>query len=123
MASRSHQLVFEKFALAKYCKSYKLFSKDYDFIFNSYYETVSHFNLKEKRGNLSRPSLSEVNKYRSHIDKNLDLLFSIHDVNLENILNIALNHEQQHQELILMDIKHILYSNINKPVFIKKKKI
>ena len=114
---------FEKFALAKYCKNYKLFSKGYDFIFNSYYETVSHFNLKEKRGNLSRPSLSEVNRYRSHVDKNLDLLFDIHDVDLENILNIALNHEQQHQELILMDIKHILYSNIDKPVFIKKKKV
>ena len=41
-------------------------------------------------------------------------------MDLENLLNIALNHEQQHQELILMDTKHILYSNINKPEFIKK---
>ena len=114
---------FEKFALAKYCKNYKLFSKGYDFIFNSYYETVSNFNLREKRGNLSRPSLSEVNRYRSHVDKSLDLLFDINDVNLENLLNIALNHEQQHQELILMDIKHILYSNIDKPMFIKEKKV
>ena len=112
---------FEKFVLSKYCKNYKLFSKDYDFIFNSYYETISHFNLREKRGNLSRPSLSEVNRYRLHVDKNLDLLFDIHDVDLENLLNIAFNHEQQHQELILMDIKHILFSNINKPMFIKKK--
>ena len=112
---------FEKFVLAKYCKNYKLFSKNYDFIFNSYYETISHFNMRENRGNLSRPSLSEVNSYRSYVNKNLDQLFDIHDVNLENLLNIALHHEQQHQELILMDIKHILYSNINKPEFIKKK--
>ena len=113
---------FEKFVLAKYCKNYKLFSKNYDFIFNSYYETISHFNKKEKRANLSRPSLSEVNSYRSYVDKNLDQLFDINDGNLENLLKLALNHEQQHQELILMDIKHILYSNINKPEFIKKKK-
>ena len=113
---------FEKFILAKYCKNYKLFSKNYDFIFNSYYETISYFNKREKRANLSRPSLSEVNSYRSYIDKNLDQLFDSNDVNLENLLNLALNHEQQHQELILMDIKHILYSNINKPEFIKKKK-
>ncbi len=114
---------FEKFILAKYCKNYKLFSKNYDFIFNSYYETISYFNKREKRANLSRPSLSEVNSYRSYIDKNLDQLFDSNDVNLENLLNLALNHEQQHQELILMDIKHILYSNINKPEFIKKKRM
>ncbi len=111
---------FEKFILAKYCKNYKFFNEEYDFIFNSYYETVGHFNLRKNRGNLSRPSLKEVNEYTLHVDKNLDLLFDICNVDLENLLNIALNHEQQHQELILMDIKHILYSNVSKPRFIDK---
>ena len=48
---------FEKFILAKFCKNYVFFNKDYDFIFNSYYETISHFNLRKNRGNLSRPTL------------------------------------------------------------------
>lgn len=114
---------FEKFILAKYCKNYKLFNKEYDFIFNSYYETVSHFNQRKNRGNLSRPSLNEVIKYRSYVDKNLDFLIDVNSIDLENLIKIALNHEQQHQELILMDIKHILYSNIYKPQFVKKKSV
>tara|TARA_E500000178_G_scaffold229423_1_gene226039 strand:+ start:51 stop:1301 length:1251 start_codon:yes stop_codon:yes gene_type:complete len=112
---------FEKFILAKYYKNYKFFNKEYDFIFNSYYETIGHYNSKENRGNLSRPSLNEVINYRAYVDKNLDFLFDIYNVDLENLLSIALNHEQQHQELILMDVKHILYSNINKPKYIKQK--
>jgi ergothioneine biosynthesis protein EgtB len=111
---------FEKFILAKFCKNYNFFNKDYDFIFNSYYETVSHFNLRKNRGNLSRPTLDEVLRYRSYIDKYLDYLYEINNTELEELIKIALNHEQQHQELILMDIKNILYSNKSKPSFIKK---
>ena len=111
---------FEKFILAKFCKKYIFFNKDYDFIFNSYYETVSHFNLRKNRGNLSRPTLDEVLRYRTYIDKNLDYLYEINSIELEELIKIALNHEQQHQELILMDIKNILYSNKSKPSFIKK---
>ena len=112
---------FEKFILAKYCKNYKLFNNAYDFTFNSYYETISHYNQRKNRGNLSRPSLNEVIKYRSYVDKNLDFLIDVNSFDLENLIKIALNHEQQHQELILMDIKHILYSNIDKPTFVKRK--
>ena len=111
---------FEKFILAKFCKNYIFFNKDYDFIFNSYYETISHFNLRKNRGNLSRPTLEEVLRYRSYIDKNLDYLYEINSFELEELIKIALNHEQQHQELILMDIKNILYSNKSKPSYIKK---
>ena len=111
---------FEKFILSNFCKNYKLFNKDYDFIFNSYYETVSHFNLRKNRGNLSRPTINEVLKYRSYIDNNLDFLLDIKSAGLDEMIKVALNHEQQHQELILMDIKNILFSNINKPKYIKK---
>ena len=113
---------FEKFILSKFCKNYNFFNKDYDFIFNSYYETISNFNSREHRGNLSRPTLKEVIEYRSHIEKHLDYLLNINSVELQNLIMIALNHEQQHQELILMDIKNILFSNRSKPIFIKKKK-
>ena len=111
---------FEKFILAKFCKNYNFFNKDYDFIFNSYYQTVGHFNLRKNRGSLSRPTLDEVLMYRSYIDKYLDHLYEINNIELEELIKIALNHEQQHQELILMDIKNILYSNKSKPSYIKK---
>ena len=114
---------FEKFILSNFCKNYKLFNKDYDFIFNSYYETVSHFNLRKNRGNLSRPTVNEVLKYRSYIDNNLDFLLDIKSAGLDEMIKVALNHEQQHQELILMDIKNILFSNIKKPKYIKKKSL
>ena len=120
MASWSYKLVFEKFILAKFCKNYNFFNKDYDFIFNSYYQTVGHFNLRKNRGSLSRPTLDEVLRYRSYIDKYLDHLYDINNIELEELIKIALNHEQQHQELILMDIKNILYSNKSKPSYIKK---
>ena len=109
---------FEKFILAQFCKDYEYFNKSYDFIFNSYYETVSHFNLRKNRGSLSRPSLIEVIKYRKYIDDNLNRLRNINSKKLKNIIELAINHEQQHQELILMDIKNILFSNTEKPAFI-----
>ena len=59
------------------------FNKSYDFIFNSYYETVSHFNLRNNRGSLSRPSFTEVIKYRKHIDDNLDRLRNINSKKLK----------------------------------------
>ena len=113
-------MVFEKFILSKFCKNYNFFNKDYDFIFNSYYETISNFNSREHRGNLSRPTLKEVIEYRSHIEKHLDYLLNINSVELQNLIMIALNHEQQHQELILMDIK-IFYFQTKQTYFYKKR--
>ena len=69
---------------------------------------------------MSRPTINEVLKYRSYIDNNLDFLLDIKSAGLDEMIKVALNHEQQHQELILMDIKNILFSNINKPKYIKK---
>ena len=62
---------FEKFILCRFKENYKPYDKTFDYIFNSYYETVSNFNLKSKRGDLSRPTVNEVLKYRKHVDDNL----------------------------------------------------
>ena len=103
---------FEKFILLPFLKNYKKANKMYDYIFNSYYLEVGNFNHKSKRGYLNRPLLNEVLSYRNNIDKNIcDLLSNTYDEKINFILELGINHEQQHQELILMDIKNIFYNN------------
>ena len=109
---------FENFLLIPFLNKYKSFSKDFNFIFNSYYNSLGEFNSKEKRGFLSRPSIDEVIKYRKYVDENLLHLFSKVQPNSRNfLLQLGINHEQQHQELILMDIKNVFFSNPLKPSF------
>ncbi len=107
---------FEKFLLVPYLKEYQIFGKEFDFIFNSYYNSVGPFNSREKRGYLNRPLLKEILKYRESIDENIiKLLKNNNSVNF--LIEIGINHEEQHQELILMDIKNIFYSNPLKPSY------
>ncbi len=111
---------FEKFLLIPFHKNYKYFSKDFNYIFNSYYNSAGPFNSRDKRGILNRPLLDEVIKYRKYIDQNLMELFSKEQPTSRRfLLELGINHEQQHQELILMDIKNIFFSNPLKPAFIK----
>ncbi|MFL2661229.1 MAG: ergothioneine biosynthesis protein EgtB [Alphaproteobacteria bacterium] len=103
---------FEKFILIPFSKNYKKVNKIYDYIFNSYYLEAGNFNHKSKRGFLNRPLLNEVMNYRNHVDENIyELLSNKNDKEIRFILELGLNHEQQHQELILMDIKNIFYNN------------
>ena len=107
---------FEKFLLVPYLKGYKMFSEEFDYIFNSYYNSVGPFNSREKRGYLNRPLLKEILKYRQSVDENIiKLLKNNNSVNF--LMEIGINHEEQHQELILMDIKHVFYSNPLKPSY------
>ncbi len=103
---------FEKMVLRQYNKKYKSFNSDYDFIFNSYYETVGEHLLRTNRGNLSRPTVDEIYAYRQHVNMAMkNFLSQVHDQKIKNIVVLGLNHEQQHQELLLTDIKYIFACN------------
>lgn len=103
---------FEQFILSK-LPGYKLFSPDMAYLFNSYYETVGKHVLRANRGNLSRPTLKEVHAYRAHVDRAMEGLLAKGLPNEEvlYILNVGLNHEEQHQELLVTDLKYILGNN------------
>ncbi|MFY1045991.1 ergothioneine biosynthesis protein EgtB [Chryseobacterium sp. GP-SGM7] len=104
---------FETFILQPYCTGYKVFDPQYNFVFNSYYETVGARVIRTDRGNLSRPSVSEIFRYREYVDENMKVFLNSEFFNndIEPILELGLNHEQQHQELLLTDIKYILGHN------------
>tara|TARA_A100001234_G_scaffold209249_1_gene207925 strand:- start:346 stop:864 length:519 start_codon:yes stop_codon:yes gene_type:complete len=114
---------FENFVL-KNLKNYKIFDKSFNYIFNSYYYSVGRFNPKDMRGCLNRPEIKKIFQYRSYVEKNICelVLKSNFDKKKRRIFLIGINHEQQHQELILMDILNIFFKNPLRPQFVKKKK-
>ncbi len=90
---------------------------NFSFIFNSYYETVGKRVIRANRGNLSRPTVEEVYNYRRHVDeKMIEFLQNVEDLRNEllYVLEVGIHHEQQHQELLITDIKYILGHN---PIF------
>ena len=108
---------FERFILLPHSSGYKVFRDGFDYLFNSYYYTAGPMHLRPKRGLLSRPSVQTVTQYREHVDNAMiELLTSIEgDKAIEQLVAIGLNHEQQHQELLLTDIKHVFSCNPLKP--------
>lgn len=111
---------FENFVLKDFMPDYKLFDDDYHFLFNSYYETEGDRWIRSERGVLSRPWVKEIMAYRQYVDEHMrQLLSGQYEVTArgEEILTIGLNHEQQHQELMVYDIKHILGINPLFPVY------
>jgi ergothioneine biosynthesis protein EgtB len=112
---------FEKFVLLKWLPGYKAYHPGFDFLFNSYYESVGPRVERHRRGLLSRPSVDEVLRYRHWVESRvLELLERVHVTEelLEAIV-LGLQHEQQHQELLLTDIKHIFWTNPLRPAYLK----
>ncbi len=103
---------FETFLLAQK-PGYEPFDPQYNYVFNSYYETIGARVIRTDRGNLSRPSVADIYAYRKHIDSQLSEWVTTwaDDNPLVEILILGLHHEQQHQELLLTDIKYILGHN------------
>jgi len=103
---------FETFILKPYLKGYKEFDPQYNYVFNSYYETVGARVIRTDRGNLSRPTVEDIYKYRKSVDHAMNQ-FLQGDIpkELEEIVTLGINHEQQHQELLMTDIKYILGNN------------
>lgn len=104
---------FETFILLPHVSGYEVFDEDYSFVFNSYYETVGSRVVRTDRGNLSRPSVADVYRYREYVDNKMLAFFQAATLSEETckLLELGLNHEQQHQELLYSDIKYILGHN------------
>jgi hypothetical protein len=95
---------FETFVLRDHAPGYRPFDDLYAFLFNSYYEAEGPRHARPRRGMLSRPSLDEIRSYRAHVDEALErTLPSLSPAALE-LVELGINHEQQHQELFLTDI-------------------
>jgi ergothioneine biosynthesis protein EgtB len=103
---------WEAFILIPYQPGYRPCNPDYNYVFNSYYETIGARVVRTDRGNLSRPSVDEVYAYRRYVDEKMTALIAAGpDAALEQLIILGLNHEQQHQELLYTDIKYILGHN------------
>ena len=109
---------FEDFILKKYKANYKEFDKQFSFVFNSYYESMGARVVRTDRGNLSRPTVEQVYAYRNYVTTALKELCSTSlSEELENLIEIGIHHEKQHQELLLTDIKYILGNNPLLPTY------
>ncbi|MEM9102954.1 MAG: ergothioneine biosynthesis protein EgtB [Pseudomonadota bacterium] len=109
---------YETFILKPYFKDYREFHPQYSYLFNSYYQNVGPRHSRNHRGLLSRPILEDIFRYREYVDEAILTLLDgdfIEDV--ADRLVLGLHHEQQHQELLLTDIKHILGSNPLLPTY------
>ena len=104
---------FEHFLLEPRLAGYRPFHPDFGYLFNSYYYTVGAMHPRPSRGLLTRPLVAEVLRYREHVDAGLARLLEQHadDPELAALVTLGINHEQQHQELLLMDIKHLFSLN------------
>jgi ergothioneine biosynthesis protein EgtB len=100
---------FEQFVLKEFLKDYKVFNEDFAYLFNSYYNNSGERVLRPNRGLMTRPTVKEVYAYRDYVTQNIiDLLNKNQAEELLELVEIGINHEQQHQELLAYDIKYIL---------------
>jgi ergothioneine biosynthesis protein EgtB len=112
---------FETFILKKFVAGYRPEIPEYAYLFNSYYNAAGDMHRRDLRGLISRPTVNEAQRYRASIDSHIEHLLSEVDENLldeiEPILILGFHHEQQHQELLITDIKHVFSQNPLYPVF------
>ena len=112
---------FETFVLTPHLPGYQPFHADFTYLFNSYYNAVGERHCRPKRGLVSRPTVAETYAYRAHIDKSmLELLESADEPLLRELtplVTLGCHHEQQHQELMVTDIKHVFTMNPLRPIY------
>src|SRR5437764_1819757 len=106
---------FETFVLKKFVTGYVPAIPEYAFLFNSYYNAAGDMHRRDLRGLISRPTVAEALRYRSLVDDKIDNLISNADEDLlreiDPALTLGIHHEQQHQELLVTDIKHVFAQN------------
>src|SRR5579862_6895291 len=107
---------FETFVLKPAHPAYQPFDPHFEFLFNSYYNAIGPQPFRPHRGLLTRPGVADVRRYRTHVDAAMAELLERGDGDPDVII-LGLNHEQQHQELIVTDIKHLLSCNPLRPVY------
>ena len=109
---------FETFVLREHDPGHRPFDPDFHYLFNSYYEAEGPRQARPERGLLSRPSLERIHAYRAQVDERMEALLAPGaGEGHEALVELGLNHEQQHQELLLMDIKHVLSRNPLRPAY------
>jgi ergothioneine biosynthesis protein EgtB len=109
---------FETFLLSPHAPGYEVVDPAYGYLFNSYYEGVGPRHARPQRGFLTRPGIAEIADYRRTVDAAMDdLLADELAPDVAALVDLGINHEQQHQELLLMDIKHVLASNPLRPAY------
>lgn len=108
---------FEEVILLKFLKDYKRFHARYPFLFNSYYEGLGDRVEQPDRGSLSRPTVAEVHEYRAHVDQHMIRILSDMPEGVDALIELGMNHEHQHQELLYADIKYILGRNPLYPIY------
>ena len=112
---------FETFILKEFASDYQAFDPAYEYLFNSYYEGVGARHPRAERGLLSRPLVSEIYEYRKHVDdalRNLDAVETSQEC--QRRIELGTHHEQQHQELLLTDLKCNLGRNPLRPPYLEK---
>jgi ergothioneine biosynthesis protein EgtB len=112
---------FETFILKKWLTGYQSEVPEYAYLFNSYYNAAGDMHRRDLRGLISRPTVAEAKRFRAAIDEKIDDLISNADgklfAEIEPILTLGIHHEQQHQELLVTDIKHVFSQNPLHPIF------
>ncbi|MBV8938477.1 MAG: DinB family protein, partial [Alphaproteobacteria bacterium] len=109
---------FETFVLAPHEAAYRPFDPAFSALFNSYYQALGTPFFRHRRGLLSRPGVEEVQAWRAHVDEAMeDLLAEGCASKMESLILLGLHHEQQHQELLLTDIKHAFFQNPLLPAY------
>lgn len=117
---------FEAFILEKALEKYQTMHPDYSYLFNSYYLQTGEPHCRNKRGNLSRPTVDEVFEYRAYVNEHVrSFIKKCSDQEFEQwqpVLEVGLNHEQQHQELIITDLKYMFGHNPLHPTYMKSER-
>jgi ergothioneine biosynthesis protein EgtB len=112
---------FETFILKNCFPEYRPFNPEFDFLFNSYYHSMGDRIERNKRGLLFRPYTSEVYAYRKYVDEHIKKYLSSFTAEMNEMLELGLNHEQQHQELLLTDTKYLFSQHSGLPIWDKSK--
>lgn len=112
---------WETFVLTPYAEGYALYDERYPFLFNSYYVQAGERHCRAQRGYLSRPTVEEVFAYRHHVTEAMDRFLADFDEaerpEIADVIEVGLHHEQQHQELMVTDLKHVFSVNPLRPAF------
>jgi ergothioneine biosynthesis protein EgtB len=112
---------FESFILREFLPGYRAFNPDFQWLFNSYYETFAKFPEKRLRSSFSRPALEDILNYRAHVDGGVhQLLAGNPEVEALKLVELGVNHEEQHQELLLTDILNAFFTNPLRPAYMNE---
>lgn len=115
---------FETFLLGPFDPAYQALNPKYSFLFNSYYVQAGERHCRAQRGLVTRPTVAEVFAYRAHVDDAVRALMARVGEDSEHpafaVIELGLHHEQQHQELLLMDIKHVFWMNPMRPAYMQR---